>query len=676
MQNFGTPSRVRGDRGGENLDVATYMIMRNGPRRASFMWGSFMLGTNSGQVLHGIRGSSVYGLKLTLFLDEINQDCSDFRAEWNCHPIRGPDTNDKSPKDLRFLGQIQFGVYRDDCEGVHPDVIEEHYGVHGPTTTRRQHQSGAGHPIDEEIIAEDITPCDCRLAGNEWEGDEYPIFKAIPVGRRGSKELHVSLAEPSWFNRARLWCQALLVLSYFLAAGQEMRATALNVVTVAANTLTRHRLRVANHWKFKRMNSLTDLEMPQLSSRIFLTESLVVAKVSTKSCPPPSDSLKLVYHLPMPERKPYRLFLPPDLLVTDRKDTMSSSSQPSKIGSQARRSTMSNLSTTGANTFRVASIALLTCGVDRNGLIRAPKAPTKNGRNEIQAMKNRGCYFDRPEQFIIDSGWSYHKITSQLRSWFPKVFDFLDIPVEKRPSAPSRSSAWLTQDEKPIWRLLNKSGQTLTVVDVAFPTGTDLMKHKGRDKASVITRNRIPDNVYELWNTQPVVAGSDSEHDDCSDVLLSDVDSLNDLFISKSDNELASSLMELELTDAEAEDPKGKGKMKVVSPKRTNMKRTRTVLSPEQSPSEVQRAIRKKKPANDVQAAIPLFLTESGPSTGSQPFPLTQLAQSNSLKTASFRSSPLGVPAGTAIQFLKSKSALSSPPEFVSVSEADVLWRS
>lgn len=85
-----------------------------------------------------------------------------------------------------------------------------------------------------------------------------------------------------------------------------------------------------------------------------------------------------------------------------------------------------------------------------------------------------------------------------------------------------------------------------------------------------VTRNRIPDNVYESWNTQPVVAGSDSEHDDCSDVLLSDVDSLNDSFSSKSDNELASSLMELELTDAEVEDPKGKGKMKVVSPKRTN----------------------------------------------------------------------------------------------------------
>ncbi|KAG1888548.1 hypothetical protein F4604DRAFT_1569486, partial [Suillus subluteus] len=72
-----------------------------------------------------------------------------------------------------------------------------------------------------EVIAEDITSCDCRLAANEWEGDEYPIFEAIPVGRQGSKELHVSLAEPIWFNRERLWCQALLVLSYVLAAGQE-----------------------------------------------------------------------------------------------------------------------------------------------------------------------------------------------------------------------------------------------------------------------------------------------------------------------------------------------------------------------------------------------------------------------------------------------------------------------
>lgn len=53
-------------------------------------------------------------------------------------------------QDLRFLGHLQFGVYRDDCEGVHPDVINEYYGVHGHMTTRKHRQTGAGHPADEE----------------------------------------------------------------------------------------------------------------------------------------------------------------------------------------------------------------------------------------------------------------------------------------------------------------------------------------------------------------------------------------------------------------------------------------------------------------------------------------------------------------------------------------------
>ena len=33
-----------------------------------------------------------------LFLDDINNDCNDFKEEWNCHPISGPDTSNKSPK--------------------------------------------------------------------------------------------------------------------------------------------------------------------------------------------------------------------------------------------------------------------------------------------------------------------------------------------------------------------------------------------------------------------------------------------------------------------------------------------------------------------------------------------------------------------------------------------------
>ena len=42
VREYGMPSRVRGDLGGENIDVMTYIIMKNGTHRASFIWDSWV----------------------------------------------------------------------------------------------------------------------------------------------------------------------------------------------------------------------------------------------------------------------------------------------------------------------------------------------------------------------------------------------------------------------------------------------------------------------------------------------------------------------------------------------------------------------------------------------------------------------------------------------------------
>jgi hypothetical protein len=42
MEEYGVPLHVRGDRGGENIEVSVWMVRYRGPNRAAFMWGRFV----------------------------------------------------------------------------------------------------------------------------------------------------------------------------------------------------------------------------------------------------------------------------------------------------------------------------------------------------------------------------------------------------------------------------------------------------------------------------------------------------------------------------------------------------------------------------------------------------------------------------------------------------------
>jgi alkylated DNA nucleotide flippase Atl1 len=91
-------------------------------------------------------------------------------------------------------------------------------------------------------------------------------------------------------------------------------------------------------------------------------------------------------------------------------------------------------------------------------------------------MKNRGCYID--EIVTVDSTWTYEQITAKLAEWFPHVFKHvrdngLDLQISEK------------GDNLPWWRLLAKNGRTINVVEASHPTGADLLKNKGHNKASI-----------------------------------------------------------------------------------------------------------------------------------------------------------------------------------------------
>ena len=82
-------------------------------------------------------------------------------------------------QDLHFLRQTQLGIYNeDDCEGVHPDTIQEYYGTTQNHIERQTGQTGAGHPPEEL----DDNCVEINLINNVVQGQDSNIrHDSIPT---------------------------------------------------------------------------------------------------------------------------------------------------------------------------------------------------------------------------------------------------------------------------------------------------------------------------------------------------------------------------------------------------------------------------------------------------------------------------------------------------------------
>ncbi|KAF9077276.1 hypothetical protein BDP27DRAFT_1141283, partial [Rhodocollybia butyracea] len=219
--------------------------------------------------LHGLDRKNTFHLWLLhfLFLDLINEDCEEFAENWNAHPISG-EGHDRSPNDLLFLGQLDHGAY-EDCPGIDPSLLRRFYGVHGKPAQRHAHQTGAGHPSEEEQsesesvgiddgledlinmvegedeneFNEDVIeapkhndpfqndrtrrlfevalarlnesgqiPLGFGIHHSEWDSNGYPAVGAIRSGRKGGKRLEIALPDSVWRPRSVRWVQGLYLM--------------------------------------------------------------------------------------------------------------------------------------------------------------------------------------------------------------------------------------------------------------------------------------------------------------------------------------------------------------------------------------------------------------------------------------------------------------------------------
>jgi len=99
-------------------------------------------------------------------------------------------------------------------------------------------------------------------------------------------------------------------------------------------------------------------------------------------------------------------------------------------------------------------------------------------RTEIAVMERRGCakVATASDPITINSTWTHSQVNTWLENLFPRLFEYAHEHHGDHCKNSSRNSSQ-------IWILLSKERRSLQTVPATEPTGSDLMRFKGRDHA-------------------------------------------------------------------------------------------------------------------------------------------------------------------------------------------------